>query len=68
MSKKSDHRFSVVIPARNEENYIRATINSIKNQDFDGFVEIIVVDNASIDKTSNKESKSIYRKCQSSWA
>ncbi len=52
MSAQEDYKFSVVIPARNEENYIRATIKSIKDQDYTGFVEIIVVDNASIDKTA----------------
>ncbi|MEI7838577.1 MAG: polysaccharide deacetylase family protein [bacterium] len=50
-------RFSVVIPARNEENYIQKTIKSIENQDYKGFVEIIVVDNASIDKTAEVAKK-----------
>jgi glycosyltransferase involved in cell wall biosynthesis len=42
---------SVVIPAYNEEKYIAHTLKSIKEQDFDGEYEIVVVDNASTDRT-----------------
>jgi peptidoglycan/xylan/chitin deacetylase (PgdA/CDA1 family) len=44
--------YTVIIPARNEEDYIANTINSVKKQDYDGKIEIIVVDNSSIDNTS----------------
>lgn len=43
---------SVVIPAINEENFIAATLKSLKRQDYPGKYEIIVVDNASQDKTA----------------
>lgn len=42
---------SVVIPAYNEEKYITPCLKSVKEQDFDGKYEIIVVDNASTDRT-----------------
>lgn len=45
-------RFSVVIPAWNEENYIAECLDSIRHQDFAGPVEVIVVDNNSTDKTA----------------
>lgn len=49
---KSDNpKISVVIPAFNEEKYLPACLNSIKNQSFKDF-EIIVVDNNSTDQTS----------------
>jgi glycosyltransferase involved in cell wall biosynthesis len=45
-------RVSVVIPARNEEQYIQACITSVTNQDWSGaMLEAIVVDNASTDST-----------------
>ena len=46
-------RLSFVIPARNEESYLPACRDSILEQtrDFDGGVEIIVVNNASTDRT-----------------
>ncbi len=43
---------SVVIPAYNEENYLPACLESIKNQDYAGEYEVIVVDNASTDNTA----------------
>ncbi len=46
-------RFSVIIPARNEEDYIEACIKSVKSQDFTDY-EIIVVDNGSSDRTAEK--------------
>jgi glycosyltransferase involved in cell wall biosynthesis len=41
---------SVVIPAYNEEKYIRRCLESLRTQNFDEY-EIVVVDNASTDKT-----------------
>lgn len=43
---------SVVIPAHNEEEYLRLCLESIRNQDYAGKYEIIVVDNASTDSTA----------------
>jgi len=43
---------SVVIPAHNEENYLPSCLESIKNQDYAGEYEVIVVDNASTDNTA----------------
>jgi len=43
---------SVVIPAYNEAKFIAKTLQSLKKQDFDGKMEIIVVDNASTDNTA----------------
>jgi len=43
-------KFSVIIPAHNEEDYIRKTLHSIKNQTFQDY-EIIVVTNGCTDKT-----------------
>jgi glycosyltransferase involved in cell wall biosynthesis len=42
---------SVIIPTLNEEKYIETTLLSIKNQDYKGKYEIIVVDSNSKDKT-----------------
>ena len=43
---------SVVIPARNEENYIGRCLQSLLDQDYQGHFEIIVVDNGSTDNTA----------------
>jgi len=43
--------FSVIIPAFNEEYYIGKCIKSLKEQDYEGEFEIIVVDNGSTDGT-----------------
>ena len=48
----SRSRFTVIIPARNEEAYIEKSIESIRAQDYPEPAQIIVVDNASIDATS----------------
>ncbi|MBU0470680.1 MAG: glycosyltransferase [Nanoarchaeota archaeon] len=42
--------FSIIIPAHNEENYIRKTLHSIKNQSYQNF-ETIIVANGCTDKT-----------------
>lgn len=45
-------RFTVVIPARDEERYLGATLDSLSRQDFRGGVEVVVVDNGSTDGTA----------------
>lgn len=45
-------RFSVVIPAYNEAGYLEATLESLRQQDFTGSYEVIVVDNNSTDDTA----------------
>ncbi|MDD5098980.1 MAG: glycosyltransferase family A protein [Candidatus Colwellbacteria bacterium] len=45
------NRFTVVIPAYNEERYISKCLKSLKEQDYAGFLEVIVVNNASTDHT-----------------
>ena len=42
---------SVVIPARNEENYIGATLQSLMAQDYPGKIDITVVNDNSTDNT-----------------
>lgn len=44
-------KFSIVIPARNEEGYLAKTLQSIENQDYDDY-EIIVVANGCTDNTA----------------
>ena len=46
-------RFSVVIPAYNEADYLPAALRSLRAQDFPGAVEVIVVDNGSTDGTAD---------------
>ncbi len=45
-------RFSVVVPAVNEVLEIGACLESLAAQDFPGLVEVIVVDNNSVDQTA----------------
>ena len=45
-------RFSVVIPALDEEGCLADCLRSLARQDFAGGVEVIVVDNNSIDRTA----------------
>ena len=45
-------RFSIVIPAYNEEAFIGATLKSLLAQDFADPYEIVVVDNDSSDETA----------------
>ena len=42
--------FSIVIPAHNEEKYIKKTLHSIKNQTYQNY-EVVVVTNGCTDKT-----------------
>jgi len=49
---------SVVIPAYNAEKTISACINSLRQQNFSGLYEIIVIDNNSVDKTLDIAKKS----------
>lgn len=42
---------SIVVPAYNEEELIADCISSLQRQDYDGRIEIIIVDNASTDRT-----------------
>ncbi len=51
LAPKALPRVSVVIPAHNEENVIAATLRTVLEQDYPDF-EVIVVDNASSDRTS----------------
>ena len=46
----TDSLISIIIPAHNEENYIRETLHSIKNQSYQNY-EVIVVTNGCNDKT-----------------
>ena len=43
---------SVVVPAFNEENYLRRCLEALRNQNYKNNFEIVVVDNNSTDKTS----------------
>src|SRR4030067_187580 len=45
-------KIAIVIPAYNEEKYLASCLFSIKNQDYGGNYEVIVVDNGSHDRTS----------------
>lgn len=45
-------KVSVLIPARNEEKNIESVINILKNDELEIIDEIIVIDNASTDKTN----------------
>ncbi len=45
-------KVSILIPARNEEKNIENVINILKNDEFEIIDEIIVIDNASTDKTN----------------
>ena len=44
-------KVSVVIPAFNEEVLLAACIDSLLQQDYEGDIEVIVVDNASTDSS-----------------
>jgi len=51
-SEVTHPRVSVVIPAYNRQDHIREAIDSVLAQDFDGSIEIIVVDDGSTDCTA----------------
>lgn len=46
-------RFSVVVPAHNEADVLGRTLGSLQAQDFTGGVEVVVVDNGSVDGTAD---------------
>ena len=46
--------FTIVIPCRNEENYIERTLQSIENQQFVKGTRVIIADAQSTDKTREK--------------
>lgn len=45
-------KISIILPARNEENFIERCLNSLLNQDYDNY-EIIAIDDRSDDNTGN---------------
>ena len=51
-------KVSVILPVFNEANYIKATLDSIINQNFNGY-EVIVVDDGSTDDTLNIVKKTL---------
>jgi len=48
------HRVSVIVPARNEELYIDACVRSIRAQEVDADLEVIVADGSSADETAKR--------------
>ena len=52
MEDPAQLRFSVVVPAYNEEGFLAETLRSLRHQDYDGAYEIVVVDNNSTDATA----------------
>lgn len=44
-------RYSIVMIARNEERYLYASLASLAEQEFDGEIELILVNNGSTDRT-----------------
>ena len=54
-------KFSIIIPAHNEEDYLRKTLHSIKNQTSQDF-EVIVVTNGCTDKTEEVAKKRANKK------
>ena len=53
-SKSLNKIISVIIPTYNSENTIIRSINSVLNQKVNNFIEIIIIDDNSIDKTVKK--------------
>ncbi|MBQ3526603.1 MAG: glycosyltransferase family 2 protein [Akkermansia sp.] len=51
--------FSVITPCYNVENYVTQALKSILNQDYDGDIEYIIVDDGSTDNTWNEICKLI---------
>ena len=58
---------TVLIPAYNEEKTIADTINSIRLQTYSNIVQILVVDDSSIDKTEEIARESRTRRCWHFW-
>lgn len=56
-------KVSVLVPAYNEENYILKTLEALLQQDYSN-CEVIVVNNASTDRTAQVVSSFIYRQGQ----
>ena len=54
-------QISVIIPAFNEENYIKKTLHSLKNQSYQNY-ETIVVANGCTDKTEEVVKKRVHEK------
>lgn len=52
MGDSAQLRFSVVVPAYNEEAFLADTLRSLRHQDYRGSYEIVVVDNNSTDATA----------------
>ena len=50
-SKSIFKSITVIIPAHNEERYIKDSIQSVLSADFDGDKEIILIDDGSVDNT-----------------
>jgi len=48
---RGNMKISVVIPALNEEKYIRRCLETFRRQDYEGEYEIVVVDDGSTDRT-----------------
>jgi glycosyltransferase involved in cell wall biosynthesis len=49
-TSKTNPKVSIILPARNEEEYIEKCLDSLINQDYDNY-EIIVIDDSSEDST-----------------
>lgn len=58
--QNSKPNVSVIIPAYNEEAYIEKTLEALQRQDYANF-EVIVINNASSDRTAEKVAAFIYR-------
>lgn len=54
--KRNPVKISVIIPARNEEQYLEKTLQAVFSQNYPDF-EVIVVDNASTDRTAQVAAK-----------
>lgn len=51
--KPSEYKFSIIVPVLNEQGQINSFIDKIKDQGFDGYFEIIIVDGDSQGGTIN---------------
>ena len=48
---KKKYSLSILIPAFNEQDSIRGTVESVLNSDYDGLTEVIIINDGSSDKT-----------------